>query len=79
MFYLERKWKENVSQSRNNGMHDPRMWATQGGNDILDLDLSNFGIIDTRSELHLILLFKLIPKCEASLSFCLDLLHHHIH
>jgi predicted GIY-YIG superfamily endonuclease len=58
MFYLERKWKENVSELRNNGIHDPRIWATQGGNGILNLDLSNFGIMDNRSELRLILLFK---------------------
>ena len=58
MFYIERQWKESVNRLRMQGYHDPKIWATLGGNDVMNLDLTNFGIVDTRSELRLILLFK---------------------
>ena len=41
-----------------NGYHDLRVHARKVSDDILSLDLSNFGTEDTRSELRLNLLFK---------------------
>ena len=58
MFYIERKWKEIVINMKDNGVIEPRIWAERGGNEILDLNLQNFGINDTRGELRLIMLFK---------------------
>ena len=58
MFYIEQQWKLSVNRMKNNGINDPRVWAEMGGNDILNLNLTNFGIQDTRSELRVILLFK---------------------
>jgi hypothetical protein len=43
---------------RMQGIHNLRSWAQRGGNDVLDLNLSNFGVDDTRSELQLVLLCK---------------------
>ena len=58
MFYVEQKWKECIHALRMQGIHDPRVWANNGGNDVLNLDLSNFGIMNTRDELRLVLLFN---------------------
>ena len=58
MFYIERQWKETIQRLKNRACNDPREWAERGGNDILNLNLSNFGIQNTREELRLILLFK---------------------
>ena len=58
MFYIERQRKESVNRLRIQGYHNPKIWATLDGNDVMNLDLTNFGIVDTRSELILILLFK---------------------
>ena len=58
MYYLESKWKESVVRIRNRGIRDARIWAAEGGNDLLNLNLSNFGIDDTRNELRLVCLFK---------------------
>ena len=58
MFYIERQWKEIIHRYKNRGCIDPREWAERGGNEVLSLNLSNFGIEDTRRELRLILLFK---------------------
>ena len=40
------------------GLHDQKIWATLGGNDVMNLNLSYFGIEDTMSQLRLILLFR---------------------
>ena len=58
MFYIERQWKERVNRMKWNGINDPRAWANNGGNNIMNLNLTNFGIQNTRSELRLVLLFK---------------------
>ena len=58
MYYIEQKWKDNVARMISHGINEPRIWAQRGGNDLLNLDLSNYGIDDTRSELRLILLFR---------------------
>ena len=58
MFYIKRQWKESVNRLRMQGYHDPKIWSSLGKNDVMNLDLTNFGIVDTRSELRLILLFK---------------------
>jgi predicted GIY-YIG superfamily endonuclease len=58
MFYVEQQLKESITQLRGQGINDPRVWANIGGNAVLNLDLSNFGLRDTRDELRLVLLFK---------------------
>jgi predicted GIY-YIG superfamily endonuclease len=58
MYYVENQWKQSLNNIRNQGIQDPKVWAQRGGNDVLNLNLSNFGIDDTRSELRLVLLFK---------------------
>ena len=58
MFYIERKRKEFILGMRNRGIHDPRIWASEGGNSILNLNLENFGVTNTREELQLVLLYK---------------------
>ena len=58
MFYIERQWKEIVVRMKTQGIHDPRLWACMGGNEVLNLNLRNFGIEDTRTELRLVLLFR---------------------
>ena len=58
MFYIERQWKERVNRMKRNGINDPRVWAHNGGNEMLNLNLNNFGIQNARSELCLVLLFK---------------------
>ena len=58
MFYIERKWKEEINKLRTRGIHDPKQWALRRGNEVLNLNLSNFGIEDTREELQLVLLFQ---------------------
>ena len=51
MFYIEQKWKEEINRLRTRGMYDPKQWALRGGNELLNLNLSNFGIEDTSEEL----------------------------
>lgn len=58
MFYIERKWKEFILGIRNWGIHDPRIWASEGGNSILNLNLENFEVTNTREELRLVFLYK---------------------
>ena len=58
MYYIEKKWKECINIMIQSGVNDPRKWATDGGNEILNLNLSNFGIEDTRSEMRLVSLFR---------------------
>ena len=58
MFYVEEKWKEEIKRLRARGIHDPKQWASRGGNEVLNLNLSNFGVEDTRAELRLVLLFE---------------------
>ena len=58
MLYVEQKWKHFVNEIRSQGLNDPRIWASSGGNKILNLNLSNFGINDTRSELRLVLMYQ---------------------
>ena len=58
MYYVENQWKQSLNNIRNQVIQDPKVWAQRGGNDVLNLNLSNFGIDDTRSELRLVLLFK---------------------
>ena len=58
MYYIEGKWKEYVKRMICCGINDPRVWAATGGSEILNLNLSNFGINDTRLELRLVPLFK---------------------
>ena len=59
MFYIESQWKQSIGRIRmQQGIHDPRSWAQRGGNDVLDLNLSNFGVDDTWSELQSVLLYK---------------------
>ena len=58
MFYIESQWKQSIRRIRIQGIHDPRSWAQRGRNDVLDLNLSNFGVDDTQSELQLVLLYK---------------------
>ena len=58
MFYLVKQWKKYINRLRMPGIHDPKMWATIGGNEVMNSDLTTFGIHNTRSELRLILLFK---------------------
>jgi predicted GIY-YIG superfamily endonuclease len=58
IYYVENQWKQSLNNIRNQGIQDPKVWAQRGGNDVLNLNLSNFGIDDTRSELRLVLLFK---------------------
>ena len=58
IFYIERKWKEFILGIRNQGIHDQNIWASEGGNSILNLNLENFGVTNTREELQLVLLYK---------------------
>ena len=58
MFYIEQQWKESIRRLRMQGIHEPKILAQQGGNDVLNLDLSNYGIENTRDELRLVLLYK---------------------
>ena len=58
MFYIEDQWKRNINRLLQHGINDPKSWARRGGEDVLNLDLSNFGVEDTRSELRLVLLYK---------------------
>ena len=58
MLYVEQKWKHFVNEIRSQGLNDPRIWASSGSNKILNLNLSNFGINDTRSELRLVLMYQ---------------------
>lgn len=43
---------------KQNGVNDPRIWVERGGNEMLNLNLTNFGISNTRSELRLVMLFQ---------------------
>ena len=58
MYYVENKWKQNINRLKNLGIQDPRIWANEGGNDILNLNLTNFGVAETREELRLVSLFR---------------------
>ena len=58
MYYIEQQWKLSINRLRSYGINDPRVWVERGGNEMLELNLSNFGVQDTRSELRLIMLFK---------------------
>ena len=58
MYYVENKWKQNINRLKNQGIQDPRIWANEGGNDILNLNLTNFGVAETREELRLVTLFR---------------------
>ena len=58
MYYIEQKWKNNIARLISQGEQRPHQWARRGGNELMNCDLSNYGITDTRSELRLILLFK---------------------
>jgi hypothetical protein len=51
IWYVKSQRKQSLNRIRMQGIHDPKIWAQRGGIDVLNLNLSNFGIDDTRSEL----------------------------
>ena len=44
MYCIEHKWKYNVRRLISRGIKNPLIWLRIGGNESLNLDLSNFGI-----------------------------------
>ena len=59
MYFIEHKCKENVRRLRSQVINNPHIWSRIGGNKFLNLDLSNYGVSETMSELLLILFFRL--------------------
>ena len=58
MYYIEHKWKDNLRRLRSQGLKYPHIWSRRGINEVLNLDLSNYGESETMSEFNLICLFK---------------------
>ena len=57
-YYIEPKWKYHMRCLGSQGMNNPCVWLRRGWNEFLNLDLLNYGISETMSELRLINLFK---------------------
>ena len=58
MYYIEHKFEDNVRCLRYQGISNPCIWLHRGGNVLINIYLSNYGISETIPELNLICLLK---------------------